>query len=166
MNNIILREEKQSPLTHQELDTNFEILNPVGVISAFARILPPPGWLECNGQEVSRSEYTKLFEAMGTMFGEGDGETTFNLPDLRGEFIRGWDNERGIDSGREIGSYQGHLFASHTHEVRQKHSSGYIGNAWVPDVTYNRSNYAHNTMSTGGNETRPRNIALMYCIKY
>ena len=48
MNDLTLREEKGYPLTHEEMDNNFKILNPVGIICAFARIISPSGWLECN----------------------------------------------------------------------------------------------------------------------
>ena len=57
------------------------------------------GWLKANGAAVSRTAYGDLFAKIGTVFGSRDGSTTFNLPDLRGEFIRGWDNGRGVDSG-------------------------------------------------------------------
>lgn len=80
-------------------------LVPAGTIIAYADSTPPDGWLECNGQAVSRTTYADLFAAIGTTFGAGDSLTTFNLPDLRGEFIRGWDNGRGVDVGRSLGSF-------------------------------------------------------------
>ena len=46
------------------------------------------GWLLCNGQEISRTEYSKLFDVIGTLFGEGDGSTTFNLPNCSGKFLQ------------------------------------------------------------------------------
>ena len=87
----------------------------VGKISMFARSTAPSGYLKCNGAEISRTTYAALFSAIGTTFGVGDGSTTFNVPDLRGEFIRGWDDARGVDSGRVIGSWQGGQNKSHTH---------------------------------------------------
>lgn len=66
----------------------------------------PTGYLECNGSEVNRTTYAGLFSVIGTTYGVGNGSTTFNLPDLRGEFIRGWDNTRGIDTGRGLGTWQ------------------------------------------------------------
>ncbi|MGK2740534.1 phage tail protein [Tepidicaulis sp. LMO-SS28] len=75
----------------------------------------PVGYLKANGAAVSRTTYAALFSAIGTTFGAGDGSTTFNLPDLRGEFIRGWDDGRGVDSGRMLGSWQDQLFESHGH---------------------------------------------------
>lgn len=67
----------------------------------------PPSWaLELDGSEISRTTYADLFAILGTTFGSGDGSTTFNLPDDRGNAIRGWDNGRGVDSGRVFGSEQ------------------------------------------------------------
>ena len=87
----------------------------VGKISMFARNTAPPGYLKCNGAAISRTVYADLFASIGTTFGEGDGSTTFNIPDLRGEFIRGWDDERGVDTSRVFGSWQGGQNVSHTH---------------------------------------------------
>jgi microcystin-dependent protein len=87
----------------------------VGKISMFARSTAPSGYLKCNGAEISRTTYEALFSAIGTTFGAGDGSTTFNIPDLRGEFIRGWDDARGVDSGRVFGGWQDGQNVSHTH---------------------------------------------------
>lgn len=67
----------------------------VGVIGFFAGSSAPSGYLKANGALVSRTTYATLFAAIGTTFGAGDGSTTFALPDLRGEFLRGWDDGRG-----------------------------------------------------------------------
>ena len=75
----------------------------------------PTGWLKANGAAVSRTTYSNLFAAIGTTYGVGDGSTTFNIPDLRGEFIRGWDDGRGVDSGRTLGSWQDDMFEEHNH---------------------------------------------------
>lgn len=87
----------------------------VGKISMFARSTAPSGYLKCNGAAISRTTYAALFSAIGTTFGAGDGSTTFNIPDLRGEFIRGWDDARGVDSGRVFGGWQDGQNVSHTH---------------------------------------------------
>ena len=92
-----------------------EAIVPPGAVMYFARNTAPPGWLKCNGAAISRTAYAKLFAAIGTVFGAGDGFTTFNLPDLRGEFVRGWDDGRGVDGGREFGSAQAGAIQSHTH---------------------------------------------------
>lgn len=89
--------------------------NSYGMVAAFAANVTPTGWLKCNGAAVSRTTYANLFSRIGTTYGAGDGSTTFNLPDLRGETIRGWDDARGVDSGRVIGSWQDGQNKSHTH---------------------------------------------------
>lgn len=73
---------------------------PAGFISAYAGSAPPIGWLFCYGQAVSRSVYSVLFSAIGTIYGAGDGATTFNLPDLRGRAIAGKDDMGGGNAGR------------------------------------------------------------------
>ncbi|MBP2631566.1 MAG: Tail Collar domain protein [Firmicutes bacterium] len=90
----------------QELLNKIDALNIVGNVQYFARQTAPGGWLKADGSAVSRADYANLFDAVGIMFGAGDGSTTFNLPDLRGEFIRGFDNGRGVDTGRILGSSQ------------------------------------------------------------
>lgn len=87
----------------------------VGDIKVVATAEPPQGWLKCNGALVSRAQYAALFAAISTRFGAGDGSTTFALPDLRGEFVRGWDDGRGIDPGRVLGAGQAGQNATHIH---------------------------------------------------
>jgi phage-related tail fiber protein len=86
-----------------------------GMVAYFAKSTAPAGWLLCNGAAVSRTTYSNLFVAIGTLWGTGNGSTTFNVPDMRGEFARGWDNGRGIDSGRSFASAQGAAMVNHTH---------------------------------------------------
>jgi len=88
---------------------------PSGAVMYFARNTPPTGWLKANGALVSRVTYAALFTAIGTTFGVGDGSTTFGLPDMRGEFVRGWDDGRTVDNGRVFGSAQLGGVESHTH---------------------------------------------------
>jgi len=88
---------------------------PAGVFVPYAGETAPAGWLLCDGSAVSRTTYATLFAAIGEAYGTGDGSTTFNLPDMRGEFLRGWDNGRGIDSGRALGSAQSGQNQSHAH---------------------------------------------------
>jgi len=149
--------------------------NPTGTVIIWVTSTPPAGYIECNGAAISRSTYSALFNVIQTTYGSGDGSTTFNLPDLRGEFIRGWDNGRGIDSGRSLGSSQLDQFQGHYHAkstaglqggtaVLGANSGGNIyagSNAEVRQPTTDGTNGAPRT----GSETRPRNIALMYCIK-
>lgn len=83
-------------------------LMPAGAVLPFAMADAPGGWLACDGAAVSRTTFARLFTAIGETFGAGNGTTTFNLPDLRGEFIRGVDGGRGVDAGRTLGSSQAH----------------------------------------------------------
>lgn len=135
----------------------------VGLVAWFGANAAPTGWLKCNGAAISRTTYAALFTAIGTTFGAGDGSTTFNVPDLRGEFIRGWDDSRGVDSGRVFGSAQADDFKAHTHQVKYD-PARLNGGGGGPAVDWGSS--LSTTTSTGGAETRPRNIALLACIKY
>lgn len=138
---------------------------PSGAVSFFARSSAPTGWLKCNGAAVSRTTYASLFAAIGTLWGNGDGTTTFNLPDLRGEFLRVLDDGRGIDPGRAFGSAQADAFKSHFHSTTiNKNSSGGSAPAVGAGDNDNKIDY-YVTDATGDTETRPRNIALLACIK-
>ena len=92
-------------------------MNLAGAVQFFAMSSAPTGWMKANGAAVSRATYARLFGRVGTTFGGGDGSTTFNLPDLRGEFIRGWDDGRTVDSGRTFASVQTSQNLSHAHGV-------------------------------------------------
>jgi microcystin-dependent protein len=142
-------------------------VTPSGAVLAFAMATAPTGWLECDGSAVSRATYAALFAAIGTTFGSGNGTTTFNLPDLRGEFIRGWDHGRGIDSGRAFGSSQVATGLGHI---------GTLGSQLSPNVadydavtTYSVSaangSSASSQLSHYRYRMRPRNLALLFCIK-
>lgn len=96
---------------------------PPGIAAPFAGTTAPSGWLKCNGAAISRATYAGLFAAIGTTWGAGDGSTTFNLPDWRGEFVRGWDDGRGLDAGRAFASVQGQTIQLHDHPA----SSGFAG---------------------------------------
>lgn len=143
-----------------------QIATPPAAVVAFAQNSAPDGWLKCNGAAVSRSVYAKLYLSIGTTFGAGDGSTTFNLPDLRGEFVRGWDDARGVDAGRAFGSAQADELKSHTHQQLYQN----VDLAAAVDGSLQRQvggvNDDRLTSATGGSETRPRNIAMLYCIKY
>lgn len=191
--------------------------SPPGSIIAFAGQTSPDGWFVCDGSLKDRNTYSNLYSIIGTTFGVGDGSTTFNLPDLRGEFIRGWDNGAGVDSGRAFGSNQDDELKSHTHtgstDTSGSHShSGSTDDAGVHNHAYsdtfrtvdvnsgqsgdnetiqdgtqsaNRAtsydgshshavtiesggshSHAVTIDESGGTETRPRNVALNYIIKF
>ncbi len=147
---------------------------PTGAVFYFAASTAPTGFLKANGAAVSRSTYAALFAVTGTTYGSGDGSTTFNLPDLRGEFIRGWDDARGVDASRAFGSAQADgIRASTVAGIARTYYSGQSATgefSWAGGAGELASNAAQ-----GGNyqinlgsapETRPRNVALLACIKF
>lgn len=146
---------------------------PTGSVVAMASRVVPSGYLECNGNTISRTTYSKLFSIVGTTFGTGDGSTTFNLPDLRGEFVRGFDSGRGIDASRVFGSRQDDIIKNHTHTIKlgtDPNTVIYENPLAAPSISLtNASNGFDGNVqivsSGGGNETRPRNLALTYVIK-
>lgn len=160
-----------------ELDSAVASSVPAGAVQAFAMSSAPAGWIKANGDAVSRTTYAALFAAIGTTYGAGDGSTTFNLPELRGEFIRGWDDGRGVDSGRTFGSSQIDAFQGHWHSTYATGNITAVGDQAVEDgprtFTTNSSNTAVlgavsdnvNGTPRTASETRPRNVALLYCIK-
>ena len=93
---------------------------PTGSVHVMATTTVPSGYLECDGSAISRTTYSALFAIIGTTWGTGDGSTTFNVPDLRGEFVRGWDNGKGTDSGRSFASSQADQNKSHNHKQINK----------------------------------------------
>jgi microcystin-dependent protein len=139
-----------------------QAINPVGAVIWVATSTAPNGFLKANGAAVSRTTYAALFAALGTQFGAGDGSSTFNVPDLRGEFIRGWDDSRGVDSGRTFGSFQADEFKSHFHAYAASRGSSDYGGSNAASG----SPSAGTTSPAGGAETRPRNVALLACIKF
>lgn len=142
-------------------------ISPTGMVAYFPYTFTPKGWLPCNGAAISRTSYAQLFTNIGVSYGVGNGSTTFNLPDLRGEFIRVWDAGRGIDPGRVLGSWQADELKSHMHNVPLMADYGGAPNdnqVIGDNATLGLRNTG--TSFTGGSETRPRNIALHACIKY
>jgi microcystin-dependent protein len=138
---------------------------PVGAVNTFAMSSAPTGWLSCDGGAVSRTTYATLFATVGTTYGSGNGSTTFNVPDLRGEFVRGWDDGRGVDSGRGFGTTQSDEIKSHSHTISHSSISGVSAGGQIAGGSPPNSTTSP-TQATGGTETRPRNIALLYCIKH
>lgn len=154
---------------------------PPGASGHFYRNTAPAGWLKANGAAVSRTAYAALFAAIGTTYGVGDGSTTFNLPDARGEFLRGWDDARGVDVSRAFGSAQADAFQGHWHSAHSA-ADGVFGGSTVALLrstgaggvaasgAYAASNSATSDFINGtprtAAETRPRNLAALACIKY
>jgi len=151
---------------------------PAGAVFYLATSTAPTGYLKANGAAVSRTTYADLFAAVGTTYGSGDGSTTFNLPDLRGEFLRGWDDGRDVDEDRVFGSFQDFQLAEHNHGLTNgTNQVKYTGAAsGFPNLgpgspeSYKLSFSTISVNNQGGasnnGESRPRNIALLACIKY
>lgn len=170
-----------------ELTAAVESSVPSGAVMHFAMQSAPTGWLKADGSAVSRTQYPALFAAIGTTFGVGDGRTTFNLPDLRGEFVRGWDGGRNIDPGRAFGSAQGDAIRNITGSIDTGSNNGHQlfdeatatgalaisrrqWKAWTSDTQDGRNNPAAFDFDASrvvptAPENRPRNIALLACIK-
>ncbi|WP_324723864.1 phage tail protein [Lelliottia sp. JS-SCA-14] len=157
----------------------------VGAVMGFAMNTAPTGWLIANGMAVSRVTYARLFSRIGTLYGAGDGISTFNLPDMRGEFTRYLDNGRGVDQGRTIGSSQkGTLVGGYDDNaldqdisvLQNRASNNYgsdVANATdysISQVTYISGSSISTFPASRANQwysvTRPRNVALLACIKY
>ncbi|AJF59414.1 putative side tail fiber protein from lambdoid prophage gpS (plasmid) [Escherichia coli 1303] len=156
---------------------------PVGVPIPWPSATPPTGWLKCNGAAFSSEKYPNLAKVYPTL----------KLPDLRGEFIRGWDDGRGIDSGRSILSEQGYATEDHAHGLPSKSTVAtdrsinfYFDEAWATSgntgvIRWGNTNDAglpapnYGTfktykqsvanLGTAGLETRPRNIAFNYIVR-
>lgn len=137
---------------------------PIGTIIMVPYATPDSGWAKCNGSAISRATYADLFTKIGTTYGSGDGSTTFNLPELRGEFPRSWDDGRGIDTSRALGSSQTDALKSHNHSIPA--TDGGTASTYTT-VTEGRASSSGSvtTNSTGSSETRPRNVALNFLIK-
>lgn len=142
---------------------------PPGSVIWYAANSPPTGYLKANGAAISRTTYAGLFAAVGTAFGAGDGTTTFNIPDLRGEFVRGWDDSRGVDSGRSFGSPQDDATAVNGLSASTTATSNAVSlqpnTGGVHDLSRGPVAGAVSLSSTD-TETRPRNVALLACIKF
>ena len=162
------------------------VMIPSGTVMYFAGQTAPTGWLKANGAAVSRTIYAALFAVIGTTYGTGDGRTTFNLPDLRGEFIRGWDDGRGIDSGRALGSAQSDAIRNITgkldsgqNQAEQLFDNVITSGAFEKEQATKQWTFDSNARGAAvtavtfdasrvvptANENRPRNIALLACIK-
>jgi len=150
---------------------------PTGMLSYFASSTAPIGFLAADGSTISRTTYAALFAITGEIYGAGDGSTTFELPDLRGEFMRGFDNGRGIDSARVFGSAQADDVKDHEHRVFVASVHGvsntgasnlYRGFGYNDMGTSNVANSGRSgpMFSGGASETRSRNVALLACIKH
>ncbi len=190
----------------EEINALRRELCPVGTIQAFATNSIPNGWMICDGRSLSIKEYPDLYWAIGSIFGMKD-DNHFIIPDLRGRFIRGWDNAGKEDKDRIFGSIQEDCIqqhthtiscyeaGSHTHRIATNHKTRSYANTFFTDLIYRepcdysgtstdydcgRSGGHTHSIHIGdiakseksphvevrcGIETRPKNLALLYCIK-
>lgn len=205
--NLSQIDEKIKSLKEEFIKLKNECALPIGAIQAFALSEVPEGWLFCDGSELLIENYPELFNAIHNMFG-GDGTISFNLPDLQGVFIRGWDKLGNTDPERQLGSLQEDAIQGHSHKLtvsddktgkagEHKHairSEWHEASGWGSmSVTYTYAEYStgndRSTNSAGEHthklpkleigsatsdkhgsircdvETRPKNIAVLYCIK-
>ncbi|POA35426.1 phage tail protein [Pseudomonas sp. GW456-12-1-14-TSB6] len=157
---------------------------PVGAVMAFPTGIVAPGFLELDGSVQSIATYPDLAAYLGTTYNKGDeGAGNFRLPEARGEFLRGWDHGRGVDAGRAIGSYQLDSLQNITGQYSanngvQLAATGTVGGAFSATAA-GGTQLPAGTASTGvinmsfdasrvartSTETRPRNLAVMWCIK-
>jgi microcystin-dependent protein len=168
---------------------------PTGAVIPYTATAPPGGWLICDGTAYSRTTYANLNtlasgSGYAAPFGPGDGSTTFNVPDLRGYFVRGWDSSGSIDPGRTFGTTQLSALQSHVHiqDTMVFESSTYTGQFGNSGVTSTRLGFttagtgtvpmgltndgtpsSGYTPNPGGQisttESRPRNVALVFIVK-
>ena len=163
-------------------------LSPSGMISPFAMAAAPTGWLSCDGSAVSRTTYADLFAVIGTTWGAGNGSSTFTLPDLRGAFLRGTGSHGtsnmadGNDfAGPAVGSFENDQMQGHKHTINVSNGDGTAslpggtqsslnrsGNGAsgdTPGVMNNNFGAGANGTPRTGDETRPFNAGVNYCIK-
>jgi len=162
------------------LESDFDKYFPAGFPLPWPQVTPPGGWLKCNGATFDKVKYPKL----ATAYPSGV------LPDLRGEFLRGWDDGRGVDSGRNILSAQGHAVGPHTHlygfwtsRLNDSSLSDFAGTTILKQITpatpvIDFDNYplpnsaiteggvvSASTMPMSGTEARPRNVSFNFIVR-
>ncbi|MBP5945099.1 MULTISPECIES: phage tail protein [unclassified Pseudomonas] len=151
---------------------------PVGSIVAFPVDAPPPGFLELDNSVKSSATYPDLSAYLGGKFNKGDeGVGNFRLPETRGEFLRGWDHGRGVDSNRAVGSYQidtlqnitgvfdGYLDITSASGAFEKSNLNTAPNPVSQKNAYHAVTFDASKVARTSSETRPRNIAVVWCIK-
>jgi microcystin-dependent protein len=146
-----------------------QLLVPAGAVQAFAMNSAPTGWLAADGNEYDKTgTYAALFAAIGTTYGEtngsgGAGTSHFRVPDLRGYFVRGSGTNSDSTASGTFGVKQADELKSHTHTVFAK---GVNSNTNFAAGSFPSGGQDLTTSATGGTETRPKNIAMLYCIKF
>ena len=151
-------------------------LVPAGAVMPFAMNSAPSGWLSADGSNVNRTTYSDLFSVIGTTHGSGDGSTTFTLPDLRGIFVRGSGSQT-ISSvtynktfaAKETDALQQHIHTSNkTLDGTSLSNGGTLYDIMAEQGATDATAVTGNVSAAGrtATETRPANIALLYCIKF
>jgi microcystin-dependent protein len=152
-----------------------------GMIFPYGGNTPPSGYLLCNGAAYSRSTYSALYTAIGTIWGTGDGSTTFNVPNFQGAFLRGAGT--GLNpSARAVGSYEADDNKLHSHAVTDPGHKHTVNNVYTSDGADSNPYFTPNSWGTlnvpttvektgitiadsGGAEARPKNFAVNYIIR-
>ena len=151
----------------------------IGQVTTYASNTPPSGWLICNGQAISRTSYSDLFAIIGITFGDGDGVSTFQVPNLMGKFVRSIsdDASNDPDGPRNIGSEQSDAYKAHKHNTVYGGTANNGNNSIATGTNMGESNYQYSlrshsseasswwTSTEGSSETRPINVALAYIIR-
>lgn len=169
----------------EDLTTLLEKAAPKGSILMWPTGTAPTQWLICDGSAISRTTYADLFAVISDDYGNGDGSTTFNLPDFRGQFPRGIDNGAGIDpdaatrtdrgdgtTGDNVGTKQGDQNESHSHTITVNNGSQVMRNTGANgrqngiSATLTTSTITASAANQGGDEARPVNIGMNFIIKY
>jgi phage-related tail fiber protein len=147
----------------------------------------PDDYLERNGATLSRTDFSELWAFVNgagivkpqaskqhTEWGDGDGSTTFSLPDWRAEHLIGWDNGRGVDAGRGLLTYQADAVKAHNHSagsytspIKRRDAGLNYGQGVLQDGTWAQSLPITGTSGTTGAPTnRVRTVAVMFLVKF
>lgn len=185
-------------------------LLPIGVILIFPYECAPDGFIPCDGRSLNKQEFRNLYDLIGDIFGAD--ATTFRIPDLRGKFVRGYDNSGIYDCNHPFGKYQMDAIQGHSHkttwgnqstEPAGEHHHLYFAEVWnrpsgydsngcyahenkdydnsssykkktstevphvhkLPDIHLNEMISSNQGPIRSATETRPKNLALNFCIK-
>jgi len=176
----------------QLVTNNTNASAPAGQVATYAMNSCPTGWIPADGSAVSRSTYSVLFSNIGTTWGIGNGSTTFNVPDLRGVFVRGTGtNATGSSTGavgQAVGTYAADTYLNHSHTATST-DAGHVhtfssfgtgniagaGSSYTLPNSYSTGSTGSSTAvitttvavsTTGSTETKPKNYGVLYCIKF
>lgn len=152
----------------------------VGTVISFAGKTIPDGYLLCNGTAVSRSEYANLFQAIGTTYGVGNGQTTFNLPNLDSRFVEGTVRANNVGTKKNAGlpNITGKIKLGNYPLLTSEHEGAFFGTDYgtadrhgqdsIPNVPTTFSIDASRSSAVFGRSStvQPASLCLLHCIKY